>query len=64
MRRVRQQGQVLVQGRIYCLRALAGEWVQLLRIEDRVPVYYCKTVVREIELGSHRSLRVERWLPS
>jgi hypothetical protein len=29
--------------------ALAGEWVQLPPIENRVLIYYCNTVVREIE---------------
>jgi len=31
-------------------RALAGEWVQLVRIEQRVLVYYCRTLVRELDL--------------
>jgi hypothetical protein len=32
-----------------CLRALEGEWVQLPPIENRVLIYHCNTVVREIE---------------
>ncbi len=62
--RVRAKGQLWVQGKIYSLQALAGEWVQLLRIEKRVLVYYCNTVVREIDLESHHSVMVERWLSS
>jgi transposase InsO family protein len=59
-----QKGQVRIEGKIHALMALAGEWVQLVRIEDRMLVYYCNTVVREVELGSHRAARAARWLPS
>jgi transposase InsO family protein len=45
-------------------KALCGEWVQLERIGARVLVYYCRTLVRELDLGSQRSTAVERWLPS
>ncbi len=62
--RVRAKGQLWVQGKVYSLQALAGEWVQLLHIEKRVLVYYCNTVVREIELESHHSVMVEHWLSS
>jgi Integrase core domain len=64
VKRVGSHGQVRIGGKIHYLQVLAGEWIQLQRIEDRVLVYYCNTVVREIELGSHRSLIVEHWLPS
>jgi len=59
-----QKGQVRIAGHIYGLMALAGEWVRLVRIEDRVLVYYCNTVVREVELGRHGSARAEPCLPS
>jgi hypothetical protein len=45
-------------------KALCGEWVLLERIGERVLVYYCRTLVRELDLGSQRSTAVERWLPS
>ena len=45
-------------------KALCGEWVQLERIGDRVMVYYCRTLVRELDLGSQRATAVARWLPS
>lgn len=43
-------------------RALAGEPVRLLTIEQRVMVYYCRTLVRELDLASQRSTIVDRWL--
>jgi transposase InsO family protein len=43
-------------------RALKGERVRLLTIEQRVLVYYCRTLVRELDLASQRSTIVDRWL--
>ena len=42
-------------------RALAGEWVQLIRLEQRILVYYCRSLVRELDQSSRRSLAVD-WL--
>jgi len=44
-------------------RALSGERIRLLTMEHRVLVYYCRSLVRELDLGSQRSTIVERWLP-
>ena len=44
-------------------RALCGERVQLVTVEQRVLVYYCRTVIRELDLSSQRSTIVDRWLP-
>ncbi len=41
--------------------ALRGEWVQLERLDQRVLVYYCRTLIREPDLGTQRSIAVERW---
>ena len=43
---------------------LAGEWVQVMQLEQRLQVYYCTTLIREIDLGIQRSTIVERWIPS
>jgi len=43
-------------------KALRGEWVQLQQVEQRVLVYYCQTLVRELDLKSRCSTTVERWL--
>lgn len=42
-------------------RALRGEWVQLDRVEQCVLVYYCRTLVRELDLGGWSSIAVDRW---
>ena len=56
-------GQICVDGRPWEIsRALAGEWVQLIRLEERILVYYCRSVVRELDQLSHRSYAVDRWL--
>lgn len=44
-------------------KALRGEWVQLEQIEHRVLVYYCQTLVRELDLRTRNSTAVEPWLP-
>jgi len=43
-------------------KALRGERVQLLRIAERVQVYYCRTLIRELDFASQRSTIVDRWL--
>jgi len=45
-------------------RALRGERVQLVRLEQRVQVYYCRTLIRELDLGIQRSTIVDRWIPT
>jgi hypothetical protein len=41
-------------------RALAGDWVRLLPVEERILVYYCATLVRELDPAIRRSTIVER----
>jgi len=43
-------------------RALAGERVQVLRTDGRVLVYYCRSLVRELDLVTQRSTAVDRWV--
>ena len=48
--RVGANGELRLQGRGWGIsRALAGEWVQLIRIEHRILIYYCRTLVRELD---------------
>jgi hypothetical protein len=35
--------------------------VQLERIEHRVLVYYCRSLVRELDLLEHQSTALDRW---
>jgi transposase InsO family protein len=44
-------------------KTLAGEWVQVVRVEQRMLVFYCNTLIRELDPGSQRSNIIERWLP-
>ena len=44
-------------------KTLAGEWVQVVRVETRMLVFYCNTLVRELDPESQRSNIIERWLP-
>ena len=57
------QGKLDLGGRKWKINlALRGERVQLIRIEERVQVYYCRTLIRELDFASQRSTIVDRWL--
>lgn len=61
--KVGARGQIWVDGRPWEIsRALVGEWVQLIRLEEKILVYYCRSLVRELDQLSHRSYAVGRWL--
>jgi transposase InsO family protein len=63
LRRVAEGGYLHAEGRRWEIsRALAGEWVQLVRVEGRILVYYCRSLVRELDPLSQRSTAVDRWL--
>jgi hypothetical protein len=36
--------------------------VQLVTLEQRILVYYCRTLIREFDLADQRSTIVDRWL--
>jgi transposase InsO family protein len=64
VRKVDAQGHVSIANRVWMLsRALATETVSLQRIDHRVLVYFCHTLVREIDLGTQRSTAVDHWVP-
>ena len=44
-------------------KALAGERVQVVPIEGRMLVFYCATLLRELDPGIQRSNIIERWIP-
>jgi transposase InsO family protein len=57
------QGQLPLKRRRWDIsRALAGEWVQVVRVDERVLVYYCRSLVRELDLVTQRSTAVDRWV--
>jgi transposase InsO family protein len=62
VRKVCGQGQLTVEGRRWEIsRALADEWVELVRIDQRILVYYCRSLVRELDPLHQRSTAVDRW---
>jgi hypothetical protein len=53
-----------IQGRKWKVsKALSGERVQVVRVEQRLLVFYCKTLIRELDTGIQRSKIIERWIP-
>jgi transposase InsO family protein len=57
------QGKLDAYGKRWMIsRALSGERVHLQLVEQRVLVYYCRTLIRELDLQSHASTAVARWL--
>jgi len=62
--KVDSQGKLTLAGRNWQISgALVGEWVQVVKLGERMQVYYCSTLVREIDLAIQRSTMVERWIP-
>jgi len=58
-------GKITVKGEHWLIsRALSGERIRLLRVEQRVLAYYCQTVVRELDLGNRQSTIIDCWLPN
>lgn len=65
VRKIGKHGHLYVDGQRWNLSlALAEQWVELVRIEQRVLVYFCRTVVHELDLGIHRSTPLKRWIPA
>lgn len=57
------QGKVDAWGQRWLIgQALSGERIGLQRLGDRAHVYYCATLIRELDLVSQRSILVDRWL--
>jgi transposase InsO family protein len=56
------QGKLDLKGRKWRIsKALSGEYVQIVPIEQRLMVFFCSTLVREIDLAVQRSTMVDRW---
>jgi len=56
------EGKITLKGANWLIsRALSGERVCLVAIEQRVLVYYCQTLLRELDLAHHQSTMVDRW---
>jgi transposase InsO family protein len=60
VRIVRENGSISLRGRNYFVsRALIGERVQLQAVEDRMLVWFCRTLVREFNLHTKQSWPVD-----
>lgn len=58
------QGKLDIKGEKWKIsRALAGEQVQVIPVEQRLLVFYCQTLVRELDPGIPRSTIIEDWMP-
>jgi hypothetical protein len=61
--RVSKVGRLHLQGRAWEIsRALAGEWVRVERLDGRVLVYDCRSLVRELDHVTQRSTAMDRWV--
>jgi transposase InsO family protein len=61
--RLSAEGRLALHGQVWKIaRSLAGEWVQIVRVEQRILVYYCRSLVRELDLINLRSTMVDRKL--
>ena len=57
------QGKLDLQGRKWRIsKALAGEYVHLLPVERRLLVFFCSTLLREIDPAIQQSTIVDRWI--
>ena len=62
LRRVNKDGDIWIGNRPWVLSsALALETVQLQRVDQKILIYFCKSLVREIDLAAQRSTAVDRW---
>jgi transposase InsO family protein len=58
------QGKLEIGGRRWKIsKAFSGERVQVVRIGRRIMVFYCTTLIRELDPDLQRSTIVERWTP-
>ena len=63
LRKVDVDGKLQFEGKQWHLsRALSRQWVQIVSMEQRVLVYYCNSVIRELDLDANKSVVVKRWI--
>jgi hypothetical protein len=62
VQRIGPTGQLKLHGiRWQVSKPLAGQRVQLVRIDHRILVFYCRTLIRELDLAGQGSTAVEPW---
>jgi hypothetical protein len=58
------QGKLDIKGRKWRVScSLSGEWVHVVPVESRLLVFYCATLIRELDWGTQRSTIVDRCIP-
>jgi transposase InsO family protein len=63
LRKVDADGKLQLDGQQWHLsRALRRQWVQVVSVEHRALIYYCNSVVRELDLNANKSVLVNRWI--
>jgi transposase InsO family protein len=61
--KIDSQGKLDLKGRKWSIsKALSGEYVQIVPLEQRLMVFFCSTLLREIDLTIQRSTMVDRWI--
>ncbi len=61
LRKVNTEGDIYINDTPWKVsKALRREMVQIQRLDQRILVFYCKTLVREIDLSAQRSTAVDR----
>jgi transposase InsO family protein len=61
--KIDSQGKLDLKGRKWRIsKALSGEYVQIVPLEQRLMVFFCSTLLREIDLTIQRSTMVDRWI--
>jgi transposase InsO family protein len=63
VRKLDHEGSLDIQGKKWHISAaLRRERIQLVAVEQRLMVYYCSTLIRELDLTTQRSTIVGRWI--
>jgi len=63
LRKVDADGKIQIAGKQWHFsRALSRQWVQIVPLGQRVLIYYCATLIRELDLSIQRSTIVDRWM--
>jgi transposase InsO family protein len=58
------QGKLDIKGQKWKVsKSLVGEWVEVVPVERRMLVFYCATLIRELDPGIQCSKIVEHWIP-
>jgi len=61
--KVDASGRIPLAGRDWKVgKAFIGEWVHVVALGSRRQIYYCSTLIRELDLESQHATAVARWL--